>query len=455
MIIYAYTAGNSHNIIYCSKEMIFLSTQWLVNRRHHFRVAFVMLSSALATAAFMGGIFTYSAISHGGGSSSSVLERTHVSAMSSLGTDNHKKYRQNEDQMQLGGGSGNNNHSTVEVFSNDAANMHSDQTREEEFDGPPRQCLIPPEKYHQVLELRTADDSIHPFLNLTATNKKVSDVYDVFVFNNELDMLEMRLLELWDVVDWFVLIESRFSQSGVPKPLYFQEEIENKSSSRFLHFLPKIKHVKYEEQQLPDSARGETVQRGLAMQVLKDVAEDTIIMLSDVDEIPLCRTVFLISHADQFILPRSMYGLLEMPIHYYSFRWRRKTANRIVAIRDSCTSKVFRRSLLNQLSLESLVFAHHSGNPVHWIFPDAGVHCSYCMSTEMISKKLKAFAHREYGGEPYNRPDYIDDHVRRGVDLFDRAEVIFQFHDSMDDIPFAARTMPRFQSIFFPPFLAI
>jgi hypothetical protein len=30
-------------------------------------------------------------------------------------------------------------------------------------------------------------------------------LFDVFLFNNELDMLEVRLTELYDVVDYFVI----------------------------------------------------------------------------------------------------------------------------------------------------------------------------------------------------------------------------------------------------------
>ena len=49
-----------------------------------------------------------------------------------------------------------------------------------------------------------------------------SKVIDCFIFNSELDMLEFRLMELDDVVDIFILVEStknilRFTQrSSLP-----------------------------------------------------------------------------------------------------------------------------------------------------------------------------------------------------------------------------------------------
>ena len=51
-------------------------------------------------------------------------------------------------------------------------------------------------------------------------------VYDVFMFSSELDILDIRLRELWDVVDFFVLVESLTYYSGEPKPAYFAQNLE-------------------------------------------------------------------------------------------------------------------------------------------------------------------------------------------------------------------------------------
>lgn len=67
-------------------------------------------------------------------------------------------------------------------------------------------------------------------------------VIDVFTFNNELDILEIRLNILDPVVDKFVIIEARETFTGIPKPLYFEENKE-----RFKKWLPKIVHYVVEE----------------------------------------------------------------------------------------------------------------------------------------------------------------------------------------------------------------
>ena len=60
-------------------------------------------------------------------------------------------------------------------------------------------------------------------------------VYDCFTFFNELDLLEIRLNELDDVVDYFVLVESKRSFQNKPKECLY---LDNKN--RFKKFNHKI-----------------------------------------------------------------------------------------------------------------------------------------------------------------------------------------------------------------------
>lgn len=52
-------------------------------------------------------------------------------------------------------------------------------------------------------------------------------VYDCFIFFNELDLLEIRLNELDDVVDYFVLVEANRTFQNNHKPYYFDENKEH------------------------------------------------------------------------------------------------------------------------------------------------------------------------------------------------------------------------------------
>jgi len=55
-------------------------------------------------------------------------------------------------------------------------------------------------------------------------------IVDSFLFGWELDMLECRLIELYDVVDKFYLIESSVTFQGSSKPLIYKNNLD-----RFIH----------------------------------------------------------------------------------------------------------------------------------------------------------------------------------------------------------------------------
>lgn len=48
-------------------------------------------------------------------------------------------------------------------------------------------------------------------------------IYDTFIFCDEVELLKMRLTELWDVVDLFVFVEARENHRGRPKKLHFTD----------------------------------------------------------------------------------------------------------------------------------------------------------------------------------------------------------------------------------------
>ena len=48
-------------------------------------------------------------------------------------------------------------------------------------------------------------------------------IIDCFMFYNELDILKIRLEELYNVVDYIIIIEATITHNNTPKPLYFNE----------------------------------------------------------------------------------------------------------------------------------------------------------------------------------------------------------------------------------------
>ena len=109
-------------------------------------------------------------------------------------------------------------------------------------------------------------------------------VYDCFTFYNEFELLELRLRSLWDVVDYFVLVEADRTHTDKPKPFYFWER-----QDEFKEFFPKIRHLPV-EMNVPYSGAGdwsiENAQRNAIIYGLEDAAPDDLIFIGDLDEFP-------------------------------------------------------------------------------------------------------------------------------------------------------------------------
>ena len=65
--------------------------------------------------------------------------------------------------------------------------------------------------------------------NVYSTRDQHRKLYDMFLINTELDWLEIRLNEIHEAVDFFIVLESAKSFQRNPKTLYLQEHINRKS----------------------------------------------------------------------------------------------------------------------------------------------------------------------------------------------------------------------------------
>lgn len=255
-------------------------------------------------------------------------------------------------------------------------------------------------------------------------------VYDLITFNDELDMLELRMIELAPVVDFFVINEQPVTYTGKPKPLHYQL-----NQDRFARFRAQILVVNHS---VPDTGADvwgrERMSRVVGLQHVKEVApKDALVLFTDVDEVPTCWTMYVLKHTKSF--PSYTFVHLAMQLYYYNLRWRAE---------DSFSnSRVFVSSLLDSYTpLESLF---NDGNTHHYSISNAGWHCSYCMNVSAIVNKLVSFSHTEYSGPPFTDPEHISRCMETGMDLFLRQKRFFW--NDMDQIagartPYALALMP-------------
>lgn len=250
-------------------------------------------------------------------------------------------------------------------------------------------------------------------------------VYDCFPFFNELDILEIRLNELNDVVDKFVLVEADRTHQNMPKPFIFEE-----NKQRFAKFLDKIIHIKITTYPIfipvikPFSSwKLEVYQRDCIVRGLKDCKPDDVIMISDLDEIPNSEVVKqrVSAGVDQ------IYGLkMDMFLYFLN--------NRLVFDAGSGMSKEESRDgiwhctallpykLLKKTPsrLRKIIMRTKRKGEIYKIIPNAGWHFTYIGGVRKIIEKLEAFAHTEYNLPAYKNEANIKQLIENGKDIFGR-----------------------------------
>lgn len=199
-------------------------------------------------------------------------------------------------------------------------------------------------------------------------------VVDSFMINSELDMLECRLTEIGDAVDYMIAVEADVDHQDHPKPYYLSENL-----SRFDAWKDKLIVVRATGlptlAQDPDAWAREHAQREHVATGLLEVGaqSDWVILHGDLDEIPKAVVV-------RNLRP-SGYVSLAQRGHFWSLRWQYPIAwHGTVAARlghvDSFGAMRDRRNFAPKL-------------------PDAGWHLSWLGTPEQAMKKVGSFCHPE------------------------------------------------------------
>ena len=218
-------------------------------------------------------------------------------------------------------------------------------------------------------------------------------IVDCFMFRDEWEILEIRLNSLAPYVDRFVLCECPITHTGIPKPLYFDE-----NKDRFKEF--NISHLIFKGYEGIDFktivTRGGTgdawvmdsLQRDYLINGFRDEDPETMIFMSDIDEIPNMK---IWSGAE---------GVFKHKVYYFylnaysgSANWRGTVALK----RKNITSVQWVRENKRRIA----------GNR------GRGWHYSSQGTADRVMSKIKAFTHQEFNTqEVRSKIDYYRETLR-------------------------------------------
>lgn len=255
-------------------------------------------------------------------------------------------------------------------------------------------------------------------------------MFDCFLASNELDMMEIRLRELEQVVDEFVVLESRMSFRGRHRALHFPKVLSRLPAA----VLTKTKYVVLDHLEGEDAWAKETYQRDALFRVgLKHVHPQPgdIIIVSDCDEIPRPSFVAAMRQCEGVQFPVGM----QATHHYYSF-----------GLRAINVDKVWNQPKATVYTSNFKESAHQvRASQTRNIYPNSSWHCSTCFrSIAAVQTKISSFSHVELDKPSYNNPEAIVKRVQEGKDLFDREMLLFAKDESGDMPSFIAAHPTRF-----------
>ncbi|CAL1359148.1 unnamed protein product [Linum trigynum] len=249
-------------------------------------------------------------------------------------------------------------------------------------------------------------------------------VFDGVIFNNELDLLEIRYRELQSLVTKFVVLESNTTFTGRPKPLFF---LSNRD--RFEFAGDKIVHGVFSGRTAEPGSQEdpfvlESEQRAYMNGLLRSagVVNGDLVIMSDTDEIPSPHTVKLLQWCDG--MPPILH--LELRNYLYSFEFPVDYSH-------------WRSSV--QIYGPWTRYRHSRQSDV--ILSDAGWHCSFCFRRlEEFVFKMTAYSHADRVRKPdFLNHDRIQKLICKGDDLFDMLPEEYTFKElikKMGSIPHSA-----------------
>ncbi len=228
-------------------------------------------------------------------------------------------------------------------------------------------------------------------------------LYDCVVFNDELDLLEVRLRCNALLVDVFLIVEATRAFDGSPKPLHFLN-----ARARYADWHEKIRHVAVEDMPapVPDRWAAEVHQRNAIMRGLHDASENDIVLISDADEIV---------HPEVLAsLKESVTGLtgIEMPSTCFRANWRVPKLDEF-----ACAARA--------VPFGQLTNPHNQRNHVRptRVIRDGGRHFTYLLDVRGVQEKFAKYAHSELDNDRDRSSTHIARAERMGLDVRSRTLV--------------------------------
>ena len=254
-------------------------------------------------------------------------------------------------------------------------------------------------------------------------------IYDCFMYFDEEVVVDVRFNTLNQFVDYFVIVESRFTHKGEARELKFNHKKFEKFKDKIIYIVDEEIYSQTEKIKIDDSedekyrkaifnaAYRENGQRNLISKGLAAANKEDFIMISDVDEIPKLSGLNFNSLNEKIIL-------FKQDMFYYKFNL--KLPNLIWTGTKACRKK----NLINPQWLRNIkdrkypffridTFFSNTKYTSIKIINDGGWHFSNIKTPKEIEFKLRSYLHhREFDLNPLS-VEQINEIIKNKQAIYD------------------------------------
>ena len=232
-------------------------------------------------------------------------------------------------------------------------------------------------------------------------------IFDCFMYFDEEVVLNVRLNHLYNFVDYFVIVESKFTHKGEERSLKFDINKFSKFKSKILYLVvdkqpENIEQIyetdsedKKNNKYIMNALYRENSQRNFIIHGLKNANSEDIILVSDVDEIPKLENIDFSSIKEKIILFQQDMFYYKFNLSIPNFKWTGTKGCRFKNFQSPQWLRNIkdRKYLFYRLDTYFSETKYISIN----IVKDGGWHFSNIKKAEDIEHKLKSYLHhREF-----------------------------------------------------------
>jgi len=275
-------------------------------------------------------------------------------------------------------------------------------------------------------------------------------IISTHLFMNEIDLLLIRLEELYDCVDYFVLVQSEITvQDGSIQPYYGSYE---KHKHLFKKYQDKIHVFNLTKNMAPEICNFDPVPRRnaifetlrSAVSQLHGIQSTDLVIFGDADEIPCRKVVNLLKTSDLGKLSNNEIKVLQLDLFYFYFNYR------LTNTKWNGLKILNVNTFLNTNEIYVNIRQAHDWDSryIKTAIKNAGWHYSYFGGAKNIQHKMRSLC--DHSTREVMSIQEIENSMKSGKDLFGRSDHKWEIvNPSNLQLPIALQNSPEKYKEFF------